>query len=97
MKVVEMYYTVPDLCFLLRFSDSYIRRQIKAGQFGPREAIVQIGDGQLRIPASGVNFFLAQHAMEPPAGIAARSLGELRRKVAAERAVQTSGAEEANE
>lgn len=92
MKVCQAYYRVADLVVLLRFSDSYIRRQIRAGEFGPRKDIISTDGGELRIPATGVNFFLERHSFEPPNGVQARTPGELKRKLK-QQEVQTPGHE----
>lgn len=86
--VVELFYSVRELSFLLRFSESTIRRRIRDGDFSPPGedgapdlANILDVDGDLRIPASGVIFFQRQHALVWNAGVKARNLGELRRKL----------------
>lgn len=60
------FFTIEQLCERYQFSDSYIRRRIRAGDFGPRTKILQVGRGVLRVPASGVAFFEERFAMEHP-------------------------------
>lgn len=87
-RVVELYYSVSELAFLLRFSDTTIRKRIKAGDFSPPgedhkpdfSNVIDI-DGDLRVPASGVNWFLDQHPLKYDSGIRARNAAELRRKM----------------
>lgn len=74
--VVEMHYTVPEICLLIRKASNYVRRKIKAGEFGAAFFI----DGDYIVPASGVNLFLQRHRLEA-IGVKARSEGELRRKL----------------
>jgi hypothetical protein len=61
-RVIELYYTVGDLCTLLRYSDTWVKLRIKAGDFGPGVLDIR---GEYRIPASGVNVFLTQHRFNP--------------------------------
>lgn len=75
--VVEMHYTVPEICLLIRKAANYVRRKIKAGDFGTAFFI----DGDYIVPASGVNAFLQRHKLGSALGVKARSEGELRRKV----------------
>ncbi len=76
-RVVEMFYTIAELTFLLRFSDSYIRQRVRDGVFPGALDI----DGDLRVPASAVNAWLAQHPVRYDAGIKARNKAELRRRM----------------
>lgn len=77
-KVVEAYYSPSRLSLLLDYSTKWIWTKIKAGEFGPE--CVMIGD-DYRVPASGVNAFLARHHLKSPEPILARTVGELRRKL----------------
>lgn len=88
-RVIELYYSVAELSFLLRFSDVTIRRRIKAGDFSPPDSATGQPDlsnikdisGDIRVPASGVNWFLDRHPLRYDAGIKARNTAELRRKM----------------
>jgi predicted DNA-binding transcriptional regulator AlpA len=75
--VVELYYSVPELEVLLRFSSAYLRKRIHAEEF---PGTVNI-DGDLRVPASAVNAWLERHGLATPRGLKARTAGELRRKM----------------
>jgi len=79
MSLLEMYYTINEVATLLRFSDRWVRDRINDGSFG--DGVRDI-NGDLRIPASGVNAFLSLHPRQYDLGIKARNLGELRRKLA---------------
>lgn len=89
IRIVEKYYAVRELAFLLGFSETYIRIRIKSGEFSPSgnpmENIVEVGS-DIRVPASGVVFWLQKHPLKSAAGmgVAARSPGELRRKLTTE-------------
>lgn len=83
-RVVELYYKVSELALLLRFSESWVRERIQAGDFGECLDI----DGDLRIPASGVNAFLAQKPYQYSPGVKARNRGELMRKLAKQKPPQ---------
>lgn len=82
---------------MLRFSDTFIRKKVKGGEFSPAGAdgepdltnIIDV-DGDLRVPASGVNLFLRRYSLRYDAGVKARNAGELRRKLGR---VQTFGPE----
>jgi len=85
MKAVEMYYPISAVALLLGLCTKTVTIKLKAGEFG-RE-VVNLGSESgpdYRIPASGVNAYLSARRLftEAPAGIAARSEGELRRKAA---------------
>jgi hypothetical protein len=76
-RAVERYLSPQDVAFLLGFEVKWVykRKHLFAGA-------VDL-DGDLRIPASSVNKYLDEHLIAPkplPEGIAARSVGELRRK-----------------
>lgn len=79
-RVVELYYTVRDLCCLLRYSDTWVKQRIKAGDFG--DGVLDVS-GDYRVPASGVNAFLDRYKFTGaiPVGTAARTQGELLRKM----------------
>ena len=87
-RVVELFYTVGELAFLLRLGESTVSRKWKSGEFSPAgpdgqpdiSNIVDLG-GDIRIPASGVNHYLDRHRVRRTSGVAARTVGELRRKV----------------
>lgn len=80
--LVEKYYTAQQLGWLLELSDKTIRVKAHAGEFGPD--VLNLDGKDIRIPASGVHAYTANHRLcareELP--VAARSEGELRRKVA---------------
>ncbi len=90
--VVELYYSVRELAFLLRFSETTIRKWIREDQFGPKERILDVA-GDIRVPASGVQAFAESHAFVYDHGVKARNKAELRRKLGQ---VQTSGGKEGN-
>ena len=75
-RAVEKYYSPAELAVLLAFSEAWVRRHVSSGAFPGAVAL----DRDLRIPASSVNAFLDSRRYDLPEGIAARSLGELRRK-----------------
>jgi len=77
-RAVECYYTVQEVSLLLRFSERWVRERINEGAFG---AGVRDINGDLRIPASGINAFLDSKPRFYDPGIKARNLGELRRKI----------------
>ena len=76
-RVVEMHYSVAEVALLLRFTPQWVRERAKAGAFGRCFDI----DGDIRVPASGVNEFLESHPLGAPPGVKARNEGELRRKL----------------
>lgn len=85
MKAVEMYYSVTETAFLLRCCTKTVLEKLRGREFG--DQVVNLASAErpdYRIPASGLNAFLERRRVftEPP-GVAARSEGELRRKVAA--------------
>jgi len=100
---LDIYYTLGSIAERLEFSLKTIRRRLFSGEFGPAEAVLQDGE-QLRVPYSGLHFYLRRHQLdrsaavleeqrrtmrarlgpdrlEHVAAVAARSGGELRRKV----------------
>lgn len=90
MRVVEKYYSVKELCFVLGFCAKTIREWIRAGEFSPPgpdgvkdlSNILVIG-ADIRVPASGVLYFTSRHVVKNNSlGIPARNKGELRRKLA---------------
>lgn len=87
MSAVEMYYTVDEVSMLLRLHERTVRQRIHDKDFG--DGVVNLGGtlrADYRIPASGINSYLERRRifLESDApGVPARSIGELRRKVAA--------------
>jgi hypothetical protein len=77
MRAVEMHYTAQEISVLIRKCDRYVRDRMKRGDFG---ADVFFIDGEYVATASAVNAFLDRHRL-PDMGTAARSEGELRRKL----------------
>lgn len=85
MRAVEKFYSVAEVALLLGFCTKTVTKKLKAGDFGSE--VVNLGSEQqpdYRAPASGVNSYLEARRifLEPEPGVAARSVGELRRKVA---------------
>jgi len=81
MRVVEKFYSVAELTLLLSMCAKTLLERIKAGDLGAD--VVNLGTDQrpdYRVPASGVNAWLAARRVFLEPGIAARSTGELRRK-----------------
>lgn len=88
MKAVEIYYTVQECAICVRLSDRTVKDKAKAGEFG--KDVVDLGTSlrpDYRIPGSGINAYLDARRLfsesTDPAGIAARTEGELRRKAGA--------------
>lgn len=87
-RVVEKHYSPQEASALLGFSAEYWRDQAKAGELtlvdSASQAVIaeplEIG-GELRIPASCLNAFLARRPFRYDAGIKARNSAELRRKL----------------
>ena len=77
---VEKYYAPAEAALLLSFSKDWVLDRVAAGDF---PGSVKIGD-DYRIPASAINRYLQERALfsrgDVQIGIAARSIGELRRK-----------------
>jgi len=90
-RVLELYYKVEEVAFLLRFSNKWVRERMNAGEFGAGVVDVR---GDVRIPASGVNRFLAQHQRVYDIEVRRTNAGRLRRQLARKALngeVQTSG------
>lgn len=92
-RVVEKYYSARELSFLLGFDEKFWRQRAKDGEFTltqdahPDQAPVIVCQpleiaGEVRIPATAVNAYLARHPYRYDAGVKARNAGELRRKLA---------------
>lgn len=87
-RVIEKFYSVKELQFLVGFGERFWRERAQAGDF-----TIYLGDeiiaqpveisGELRIPASAVNAYLAKHPYRYDAGVKARNTAELRRKLEA--------------
>lgn len=94
MRVVEKFYSPGEIGFLVTLTAETIVKKLKAGEFG-REQIVNLGSAErpdYRIAASVVNAWLASRNVFTEPGVAARSTGELRRKVNALTAVDAVSA-----
>lgn len=91
-RAVELYYSITELTFLLRFSDSTIRQWIKAGRFSPPSEMssgqpdfsnILDVQGDIRVPASGVQWFIQNNPLRRDPGTKARNKAELMRKLKA--------------
>lgn len=84
MRALELYYSIAELAMLLRLDAKTIRRRMAARDFGA--GVVNLGSEErpdYRIPVSGVNAWLdGRRLFHEPQGVAARTVGELRRKAA---------------
>jgi hypothetical protein len=83
MRVIEKFYTVPETASLLGVCHRTVKNRLKAREFGTD--VVNIGTTEqpdYRIPASAINAWLSARRVFPEPGIAARTVGELRRKAA---------------
>lgn len=82
MKAVEMHYTVAQVSLLVGLCTKSVLAKVKAREFGAD--VVNLGSElrpDYRLPASGVNAFLAsRRVFSESVGISARSTGEIRRK-----------------
>jgi hypothetical protein len=84
-NAIEKYYTVSAVALLLDFSTKWVTEQLLAGQFGK---CIRLGSGRTadyRIPASGINGWIARNSIgldahAPVEPIAAQNQGQLRRK-----------------
>jgi hypothetical protein len=89
MRAVEKFYSVAECALLLSLCDKTVIVKLKAREFGAD--VVNLGSElrpDYRVPASGLNAYLAARRLFSdqtvniiPPGIAARTIGELRRKV----------------
>ncbi len=81
MKEVEKFYSVAETALLLSMCSQTVITKLKLREFG--NDVVNLASEQrpeYRIPASGINAWLAERRVFAEPGIAARSPGELRRK-----------------
>jgi len=86
-KLVEKHYSPRELSFLLGFNEKWWRERAQAGdltlQDGEGHVISEPLElaGELRVPASAVNAYLAKHPYVYDGGVKARNKAELRRKL----------------
>lgn len=72
----ELYYSVRDVSDRLQISQTVIRRDLKAGEFGPRSGGRLFFRGKdIRIPWSAIETYLKAHSSRSPAQLLA---GEIR-------------------
>jgi len=86
-KVLEKFYSPFELVCQLGFSERFWRERCQEGAFTLKIDEVVIAEvyeisGELRIPASAVNAWLARHPYRYDAGVKARNRSELSRKMA---------------
>jgi hypothetical protein len=86
-KVLEKFYSLKDLGYQLGFSERFFADRCKAGDFTLAIDGVVIAEpmevsGEIRVPASAVNAWVAKHPYKYDAGVKARNKGELMRKLA---------------
>lgn len=83
MRAVEKFYSVEETALLLSLCTKTVLERMKLGEFG--DQVVNLGSPErpaYRVPASGINAWLETRRVFLDFGVAARSTGELRRKVA---------------
>ena len=81
---VEKFYSVTETALLLSLSSGTVIEKLKARAFG--DGVINLAGAarpEYRIPASGINAWAESCRVFPDVGVSARTLGELRRKVAA--------------
>jgi hypothetical protein len=86
-KVLEKFYSLRELSFQLGFSERFFAERCKAGDFTLAVEGVTIAEpveisGEIRVPASAVNAWLTRNPYRYDAGVKARNVAELRRKLA---------------
>jgi len=86
-RVLEKFYSPRELGYLPGFRERFWREVAQAGEFVLADSAgnviaqpVEIA-GEIRIPASSVNAYLARRPYRYDAGVKARNKGELRRKL----------------
>jgi len=90
-RFVEMYYSIGQVALAFQMSERWVRDRVNAGDFGC--GVLDL-NGDIRIPASGLNEYAAAHTRVYSEPIKARNRGELLRKVRAadgSEEVQASG------
>lgn len=88
-RVVEKYYSLRELECLVGFGERFWRERAQCGDLTLKEGETIIAEpvriaGELRVPASAVNAYLARHPYRYDAGVKARNVAELRRKLKAQ-------------
>lgn len=89
-KVIEKHYSPRELSFLLGFDEKWWRQRAQSGELTVRDDLGNVVSeplelaGELRIPASAVNGYLARNPYRYDAGTKARNTAELRRKLGKE-------------
>jgi hypothetical protein len=81
---IEKFYSIGETALLMSVCTKTVRRRMECGDLGG--GVVNIGTDlrpDYRIPCSGINAWLLARRVFSEPGIAARSIGELRRKIAA--------------
>jgi hypothetical protein len=101
-KVVEKYYSPAEMALLLSMSEHWIRLRCQDGTFVVRVADEIISQpivvaGEIRIPASAINAWIAQHPYVYDSGIKARNRGELARRLRGRQIEQAEHGVEHNE
>lgn len=85
-RVLEKFYSTEELTYHLGFSVRFWRERCQEGAFTLQIDGAVIAEpveisGELRIPASAVNAWLAKHPYRYDAGVKARNQAELHRKL----------------
>lgn len=87
-RAVEKYYSLRELSFLIGFAERFWRERAQSGELTLNDEQGNVISqpleiaGELRVPSSAVNAYLAKHPYRYDAGIKARNQAELRRKIA---------------
>lgn len=85
-RVVEKYYSTTELEVLVGFGEKFWRERCQAGELTLKDGGQTIAEpllvaGELRIPASSINAWLAKHPYRYDPGVKARNRAELTRKL----------------
>lgn len=92
-KVPDCYYSVADVAAMWRFSEWWVRDEVRKGSFrdpsiadGSEDLSVLDLGGEIRISASALNRYARARVHVRPVGIVARNRGEALRKLNGQRA-----------
>ena len=81
---LDVYYALGSVAERLEFSVKTVRRRLFAGEFGPPEAVLQDGE-QLRVPYSGLHYYLRRHQLDRCAAVLEEQRRVMRAKLGPER------------
>jgi hypothetical protein len=76
----QVYYPIAEIGARLAYTKKWVTRRVQAGDFGPIADVIQVGK-DIRVPQSGIDFFIEGHPYKRDAATLMRNKALLARRL----------------